>query len=931
MRFAGEIPGVQGEWYGVELDEAKGTSNGKLVGKQLFSCEEKHGVFLRGTNLTSEEEMKKKAAQAALPAQSTNVQGPKSTSMAPQVHTVQKGLHRVQRNSLSFPGPVQVKPLKGPAVISSFNPLMSKLDQCSERDFIELDGALNVVETFKIRGSQCNLSRNRKELDDYEEMLLAEAIPADHDGPQLAWPPTEESLATLIDHLKEHWSIPIHRSYFGKALVGARQLYSKNNRSLLDIRVDSGAHQKLIVVGDLHGQLNDLLWILHIHGLPSPGGAQYLFNGDFVDQGDHGAEILALLCTMKCLWPDSVHLNRGNHETMNANIAYGFAAECIHKYCNEMMQLCQWLFEALPLVHIVSSKVAAAHSVPGHPVDKIMVVHGGLPRRDKILLEDLAEVFRFQQIPTKPGTAEAELLFDLLWSDPLESRGHSSGARGQWTWQFGPDVTRTFCNENKLSMVIRSHELPESGRGYKLQHEGRMATVFSASNYCGKTGNVGAVAIITPDMSLEPIEHFAPLLTELQNDIERGVTDSVAHAENAMAKARQMHFEESLPCLRSVLMRKKKELRMWYQGTASKGSKLISREVWAKGLCEVVGMDLDWYDHQSELAEMDEDGLIDYQAFLDRYQIQVGGMLEDWAAGIKNLLIEKIVSLNLSLKDTMKLFDPDGSGFMDEEELMQVLAKIDIKPTLAQVHELTYDLEKNGKGEVDVHAFIESLQCKYEGDTADAHKGSEAMQKFGMMLHLKGDRLVTIFEKFDSSGDGKVDYDEFVGFAKELLVESGAKGSITDDELMEIARSLDSNGSGDIDFMEFVDAFAKPKEHGEKIMEHVCQSLMRYRIGLERAFFLLDMDGDGSLTTMEFQEGMVTLNMLMDGNFQLSDQDIESLVKHLDENGDGTIDFKEFCEAFQVIDMEAQRNSPTATLRQMARSRTTRRSFQSST
>ena len=103
-------------------------------------------------------------------------------------------------------------------MISSFNPLMSKLDQCSERDFIELDGALNVVETFKIRGSQCNLSRNRKELDDYEEMLLAEAIPADHDGPQLAWPPTEESLATLIDHLKEHWSIPIHRSHLGHCL-----------------------------------------------------------------------------------------------------------------------------------------------------------------------------------------------------------------------------------------------------------------------------------------------------------------------------------------------------------------------------------------------------------------------------------------------------------------------------------------------------------------------------------------------------------------------------------------------------------------------------------------------------------------------------------------------------------------------------------------
>ena len=123
--------------------------------------------------------------------------------------------------------------------------------------------------------------------------------------------------------------------------MGARELYSKGSSSLLEIEVDSGNHQKLIVVGDLHGQINDLLWILHIHGLPNPAGAQYLFNGDFVDRGEYGMEVLTLLCTMKCLWPNSVHLNRGNHETLNANIAYGFAPECIHKYSNEMMQICQ--------------------------------------------------------------------------------------------------------------------------------------------------------------------------------------------------------------------------------------------------------------------------------------------------------------------------------------------------------------------------------------------------------------------------------------------------------------------------------------------------------------------------------------------------------------------------------------------------------------
>ena len=243
-----------------------------------------------------------------------------------------------------------------------------------------------------------------------------------------------------------------------------------------------------------------------------------------------------------------------------------------------------------------------------------------------------------------------------------------------------------------------------------------------------------------------------------------------------------------------------------------------------------------------------------------------------------------------------------------------MLGKINIKPTLEQVHELTYDLKKNEKGEVDVHAFIESLQCEYKGqasETAD-DKSKELLRQFGMMLHGLGDRLVDLFEAFDTSGDGKVDYDEFLAFAKALLVQSGAPGRFTDDELRQIVRVIDKSGSGDICFIAFVDAFAKPKEHGEKIVAHICQSLMRHRIGLERAFFLLDMDGDGYLTAHEFQEGMITLNLLMDGNFQLSDQDIESLVKHLDEDGNGSIDYHEFCNAFSAIDVEA--SAPTRDL-----------------
>lgn len=52
---------------------------------------------------------------------------------------------------------------------------------------------------------------------------------------------------------------------------------------------------------------------------------------------------------------------------------------------------------------------------------------------------------------------------------------------------FGPDVTKRWCELNKVTAVIRSHEVRQDG--YAIEHDGLCITTFSCPNYCDSTGN----------------------------------------------------------------------------------------------------------------------------------------------------------------------------------------------------------------------------------------------------------------------------------------------------------------------------------------------------------------------------------------------------------------------------------------------------------
>jgi serine/threonine-protein phosphatase 5 len=155
------------------------------------------------------------------------------------------------------------------------------------------------------------------------------------------------------------------------------------------------------------------------------------------------------------------------------NSPYGFENECRAKQNAQIFREFSQLFNYLPVGHIINKSV--------------LVVHGGLFSDQTVTIEKIQKMTRFAQPPDRGP------MNDILWSDPMDRPGFAPSPRGV-TIQFGPDVTERFLRENRLQLLIRSHQVQQNG--YLAQHAGKCITVFSAPNYMGRLRNKGAIVLV---------------------------------------------------------------------------------------------------------------------------------------------------------------------------------------------------------------------------------------------------------------------------------------------------------------------------------------------------------------------------------------------------------------------------------------------------
>ncbi|TKR70004.1 hypothetical protein L596_022080 [Steinernema carpocapsae] len=115
----------------------------------------------------------------------------------------------------------------------------------------------------------------------------------------------------------------------------------------------------VVIFGDVHGQLDDLLRFISIVGAPPE--TKLLFLGDYVDRCKQSFEVVMLLFCYKVRYPNMIDLLRGNHECAKMNRYYGFYDEVRRKRSVHVWKKFQACFNELPLCALVGDRILCMH------------------------------------------------------------------------------------------------------------------------------------------------------------------------------------------------------------------------------------------------------------------------------------------------------------------------------------------------------------------------------------------------------------------------------------------------------------------------------------------------------------------------------------------------------------------------------------------
>jgi len=130
------------------------------------------------------------------------------------------------------------------------------------------------------------------------------------------------------------------------------------------------------------------------------------------------------------------------------------------------------------------------------------------------------------------------------------------------------------------------------------------------------------------------------------------------------------------------------------------------------------------------------------------------------------------------LREAFNLFDADGSGSIDMKEISKAMKVMGIKISKEELTKMISDVDSSGDGDIDFSEFLQMMTGKMgEKDSRED--------------------VVKVFKLFDDDNTGKITLRNLRRVSQEL------GETIDDDELMDMLMQADRDGDGELDVDEF--------------------------------------------------------------------------------------------------------------------------------
>jgi len=217
-----------------------------------------------------------------------------------------------------------------------------------------------------------------------------------------------------------------------------------------DWRIPEGT--TLYAIGDIHSGIHSLAAILKHIGVTDdwklPFRTKVIFCGDYVDRGPYGIECLYAVTKLHMTNPDTVRLIEGNHEDPGTYVKYGFAAEMVEQYSEDL----ETAMDAT--VKMLRTMPAAIFVRLDTHTKMIQFCHGGM-----VLPEHETYAALKNGVMTEQMTMISENMrsHPLKWGDFRNGREDVTDKRNGRT-RRGIHSTIAYCDDLDLLGIISGHQ-----------------------------------------------------------------------------------------------------------------------------------------------------------------------------------------------------------------------------------------------------------------------------------------------------------------------------------------------------------------------------------------------------------------------------------------------------------------------------------------